>query len=201
MKLLKNNKKADTQLRGLSFLFSIFGIAFMLIIFYVWVGKEVTEQSKTQAEIMLGQTELRIFYSDLVLTKGTDLANKNTNEVEKIITDYTNDYATIDQGSASTSCTQNGIDKDCTLTINLHPALSTVWQASSFAILGATPAAYLLAPAGMILGPVAGALSGAYLMFKAIGLDIVKDTTQTTHLPNSNAQATTFTLRMKVVIA
>lgn len=169
------NKKAATQLRGIKFLFAGFGITFMLIIFYVWVAQSVSGQSTRQAEIITAQTEYRIMFSDLIRTYGIELADKDAKTASQIIKQYADNYATIDQGETSVNCETKGIDKECTLTISLHPVESEIWTAS---LLLAAPA--------------------PYLMIKALGLDEIRDVRQQTYLPTKNKQAMKFSLDIKV---
>ncbi|GEM_PF-5856231 len=136
---LSQHKKAATQLRGLKFLFAIIGIAFILIVFYVWVQKNVSSHAKQEAEITASEVELRAFYSQLINNHGTEIAQKSSGDVENIIDKYAHNYIGIPTGGYSTSCTTKGIDKDCVLTITLHETLATVTQWTMYASILTLP--------------------------------------------------------------
>ncbi len=173
------NKKGI--MRGITYIFSVFGIAFMLIIFYVWVQKDITGAAKEQAEIAASETELRIFFSELIKTHGDTIPISSDDE--QIIEQFARKQTTIDKGDYDADCSTEGIDKACTLTITLHETLSTALDWSYF-----VPG----------IGPTIWA---GNMMVKLIGLNIIQETEQTAYLPVKPDKATRFTLTTKVRFA
>ena len=179
MKLSQNKKAASTEL---IFLFSLFGIVLILSVFYVWVQKNITDQTKTQAESIAADVERRIFFSTLIHEHGLDLANKNEDDVETIIEDYAKKQAAIEKGDYDASCSTEGNDRNCKLTITAHDILSKIWVASFFNV-GVN---FLTIP--------------AYVLMKALSLDLLSETKTAAYLP-AKGKAMRFTLDVKVVFA
>ncbi len=177
MKLKQNKKAATTEL---IFLFSLFGIVLILSVFYVWIQKNITEQAKTQAESIAADLERRIFFSTLINEHGTDIANKDEDEVETIIEKYSEKQAKIEQGSYDAICTTQGIDKECTLEITINYITSAVWTATFF-----------VPGINVLTAPV-------YILFKAIGIDIIDQTKTSAYLPMTGNKAMKFTLDITV---
>src|SRR3990172_6857747 len=107
MKLNQHKKAASTEM---IFLVSLFGIVILLSVFYVWVQKNVTEETKNRADSIASDVERRIFFSELIHTHGIEIANKNDNEVKTIIENFGKNYATIEKGAYEATCTTAGIN-------------------------------------------------------------------------------------------
>lgn len=187
---LSQHKKAATQLRGLKFLFAVMGIVFILLIFYVWVQKNVSHAAKQEAEITASEIELRTFYSDLIRTQGTEIAQKSSGDVENIIDKFAENYISVPNGGYSTDCTTTGIDKECTLTITLHETLATVSQWGMYMSIAST-----VTTLGMTYP-----ITIAMVALKLIANDAIKVVEQEAYLPIQN-NAMKFKLKTRVEFA
>jgi len=176
----QNHKKAN--LWGLNFIIAVFGIAFMLIIFYVWVQNNVSAMAEKEAEKLGATTELRVFFSELIKTHGIEIASKDKREVETIIENYGKGYVSIPKGGYAAVCNFVDQNRECMLEITISETLSFIWKASFFVL------------------PVGGVTLAAYAMMKAIGIDILEQTEQTALLPAQPNKAIKFTLKTTVEI-
>jgi len=183
---LGQHKKGATQLRGLKFIFALFGIAFMFLMFYIWVQKNITAQSRSQAEIVSSEIELHIMFSDFIKTHGIDIASKTPNEIETILQKCAEKQILIDKGGYSADCSQSGNDKECELTITLHETLGAVLSWSLFA-------SFIL--------PSPLAVTGILVLIKLIVDRDIKDAEQEAYLPTPTKQAMKFKLRTLVEFA
>ncbi len=175
--MLSKNKKGVME--GPKLIFAGFVIAFSLIIFYLWVGSNITAQAKNQAETIAAETQLDIFFSQLIKTHGIEISS---GDAEQIITNYAKTAINIPKGDYSTSCSKAGLDKQCTLTVTLHETIGALITYSFF-----TPISAVTAP--------------AWVLIKLIGLNEIKNTQQEAYLPVKPAQAMKFSLTTKVNFA
>lgn len=171
MKLSQHKKGASTEM---IFLVSLFGIVLLLSVFYIWVQKNVTEETKNRADSIAADVERRVFFSELIRTHGIDIASKNNNEVKKIVENFGKTYAKIEKGSYSATCATTGIDKTCTLTIKILFS-SPIWTATSFL----------------------PGFDTFDLLLNALGLNLLDQTKTTAYLPAGN-KAIRFELDIKV---
>jgi hypothetical protein len=163
--------------------FAIFVISFLLIVFYIWVSNNITAHAKNQAENIAAEVQFNRLFSELIKKHGIDIANKDTNDVEKLITNYATNSISIPKGEYSTSCSKNGIDQECRLTITLHETLSKLATYSLF-----------VPSVNIVTMP-------AWILIKLIGLDELQNTQQESYLPVKPAQTMKFSLVMKVKFA
>lgn len=164
------NKRGALQ--GLKLIFSIFVIVFLLIIFYVWVKDNIEGATKKQAETIAVEVELQNFFSELVKKHGIELASKSAGDAETIIENYAANYIALPKGGYDASCSGN---KDCTLSITSKETLNVI---ASWSLAAGTPIGWLL--------------------IKAIGLNVLQETSQDAYLPVKPGNAMKFTLTMKV---
>lgn|SRR5574341_260879 len=167
-----NSRNKRGALEGAKLILSIFIIAILLIVFYIWVGNNITAADKNQAESIATSVELQNFFSELIDKHGIEIADKDASSVETIIEDYAKNYMALPSGSYSTSCTAT---KDCTLSITSKEPLHVV---ASWSL-------------NIIVNPV-------WLLFKTIGLNVMQDTSQEAYLPVKLGKAIKFKLTMKV---
>lgn len=184
------HKKAATQLRGLKFVFALFGVVFMILMFYIWVQKNITAQAKTQAEITSSEIELRIFFSELIRKHGIEIAKEEPGKTAEIIAGFAKKHANIDKGGYTASCSKKGTDKECTLTITLHDVLGAIvdWTlfASGAALIPSLPIAIVATPLLVAL--------------KQVVVGNLKEVFHETYLPLYPNQATHFKLNILVKV-
>ena len=190
---LNQNKKGATQLRGLKFIFALFGIAFMLILFYVWMQKNITVQAKSQAETAASEIELRIMFSDFIRTHGIDISSKTPIELQTILQKFSEKQISIDKGGYTAECSQKGLDKECELTIKLHENLGEILDWSLFG-------AGALALASVAL-PITAPALGILVVIKLIADKDLKNVEQETYLPVKGNKAMVFRLKTLVEFA
>ncbi len=169
---MKLNHKAAFW--GFNYILAVFGIAFMLIIFYVSVQDDVKDSSKEQAEKLSSDVELHAFFSDLIHQYGIQIAS---GDAEGIIERYA--AKTLPKGGYDADCTTKGTDKECTLTITLHETLSKILEWSMYA----------------------SPISATWVMVKLAGLDSLTKTTHEAYLPVKPGAAMRFSLTTKVKFA
>ena len=163
------NKRGALQ--GLKLIFSIFVIVFLLIVFYVWVKDNIEGATQKQAETIAVEVELQNFFSELVKKHGIEIATKDPGDV---IEKFAANYIALPKGTYDASCSGSA-DKDCTLSVTSQETLHVV---SSWSLAAGSPITWLL--------------------IKAIGLDVLQETSQDAYLPVKPGKAMKFTLTMKV---
>ena len=175
--------KRNGQLQGLKLVFAIFVISFLLIVFYVWVSNNISAQTKKQAENIVAEVQFNRLFSELIKKHGIEIANKDTSDVEKLITNYATNSISITKGEYSTSCSNDGPDRECKLTITTHETLSKLATYSLF-----------VPGVNTVIAPI-------WILIKLIGLDELQNTQQEAYLPVKPAHAMKFSLVMKVKFA
>jgi hypothetical protein len=167
-----NSKNKRGALQGIKLIFSLFIIIFILTVFYVWVKNNIEEASKNQAEVISVEVEMQNFFSELINKNGIEIAEKSPGDVETIIEKYAENYIALPKGSYDASCSSA---KECTLSITSKDPLKVV---ASWSLAAGTPTIWLL--------------------IKAIGLNVVHETSQQAYLPIKPGNAMKFTLTLKV---
>lgn len=165
---LRNKRGA---LQGPKLIFALFVIVFLLIIFYVWIKDNIEGATQKQAETIAVEVELQNFFSELIKKHGIEIATKDPSDaIEK----FAASYIALPKGDYDASCS-GSTDKACTLSITSKETLKVV---ASWSLAVGTPTVWLL--------------------IKAIGLDVLHETSQDAYLPVKPGNAMKFSLTMKV---
>ncbi len=167
-----NSKNKRGALEGAKLILSIFIIAILIIIFYIWVGNNITAAEKNQAESIAANVELQNFFAELIDKHGIEIADKDASTAATIIENYAKNYIALPKGSYSASCTST---KDCTLSVTSNEPLHVIASWS-----------------------LAIAVDPVWRLIKAIGLNVLQDTSQEAYLPVKPGKAIKFKLTMKV---
>ncbi len=127
--------KSKKAFAPLVYVLSVFGIAIMLLLFYMWMSDNVTKLDAKQAKITSNAPKYYEFYSTLINEKGATIADSDKDETEKILEEFVKGKIT---GETQVQCKEEEQMK-CELTVIRESGEEFYWQVEISSMLPQTP--------------------------------------------------------------
>jgi len=119
------NLKGKKGFNALLYILSVFGIAIMLLFFYIWVNSDMKKIEVKHAENVNLEIKTQEFFSKLVNTAGISADESKT---EYAIEQFAEKDTLIKKTASKASCDKTGNYMECTMTFNPSIGEKGLWN-------------------------------------------------------------------------